>query len=274
MSRSNKTGLLIKWALRLAVVLGYGLILAPIVTLIIFSFNSARFPSLPWQGFTFAWYEQMLQDPEIVGAFLNSIKVAFSVGVLATVLGTLAAYLFSRWEFRGKAALLGFVMLPPAVPLLILALALLIYFSQLGFAGSLRGVVAGHVGLAASFVVGVVRLRLAELNSSLEEAAWNLGFGRWSTIRRVVLPQALPAIASGFFVAMAVSWDEFVISWFVSGFETTLPVKLYGIVNGYVSPVVNAIGSTVFVITVGLVASALLILRIGSRGNPRKGLGS
>ena len=228
---------------RVYVFLCFGFIFLPIVSLVVFSFADGRFPTLPWPGFTTDWYTSLGDDPEIFPAFKNSVIVAVIVGAVATVLGAMAAYFLNRWQFRGKSVYLGVVMIGPCIPLVILALALFIFLNQINLSGTLRAVAISHVGLAAAFALALVRLRLAEMNSKLEQAAWNLGASELQAVRRIVMPQVAPALVAAFFLTMAVSWDEFVISWFVSGFDTTLPVKIFNMIQGNVSPRINAIGS-------------------------------
>ena len=229
----------------------------PLISLVLFSFADGRFPTLPWPGFTMEWYRTLGDDPEIFEALRNSIVVAATVGAIATVLGGMTAYFLNRWAFRGKGPYLGVVMIGPCIPLVILALTLFIFLSQIGLSGSLTAVIVSHVGLASAFAVALIRLRLSEMDRDLEQAAWNLGANEWQTIRRVVLPQALPAVLAAFFLTMAVSWDEFVISWFVSGFDTTLPVKIFNMIQGNVSPRINAIGSIVLALSFALVGVAM-----------------
>ncbi len=241
-------------------IVGFGFLYVPILGLVVFSFNDSRFPSLPWSGFTLRWYRDFASNPDIVASLVNSLTVAVQVGFFALVLGSLGAYLVARWEFKAMNALLGFWIMPPTVPTLILALALLMYFNQLHITGTLTAVILGHTGLASAFVVAVMRLRFVALDPNLEEASVNLGFSRWATFWRVTAPQIAPGAAASFFIAMAVSWDEFVIAWFLSGFDTTLPVQMFGVLSGYVSPMINAVGTFVFAVTTLLVLAALLIL--------------
>jgi ABC-type spermidine/putrescine transport system permease subunit II len=228
---------------RLYILLCFAFIFLPIVSLVVFSFADGRFPTLPWPGFTTDWYTSLGDDPEIFPALKNSVIVAVVVGAVATLLGAMGAYFLNRWQFRGKNAYLGVVMIGPCIPLVILALALFIFLNQIHLSGTLRAVALSHVGLAAAFALALVRLRLAEMDIRLEQAAWNLGASEWKTVRRIVVPQLAPALVAAFFLTMAVSWDEFVISWFVSGFDTTLPVKIFNMIQGNVSPRINAIGS-------------------------------
>ncbi|MGE3873776.1 MAG: ABC transporter permease [Parvibaculaceae bacterium] len=244
---------------RFYVILLFGFIFAPFVTLVAFAFNTSRFPYLPWQGFTLDWFRS-LNDAAIIAAFGNSVLVATLTAVIATPLGCTAAYCLNRWDFRGKSAYLAFLVSPPCIPLIIVAVTLLIYLRQLGVSKTLAGVVISHVVLAAPFALGVMRLRLAELDSDLERAAWNLGANEFTAIRTIVLPQVWPAVIAAFLLSMSVSWDEFIVSWFVSGLDITLPVYLWNRFQGQISAQINAIGSVAFFVSIMLVVIVELIL--------------
>lgn len=245
-------------------------IFSPFVALVAFAFNESRFPHLPWQGFSLQWF-QSLNDPAIIAAFTNSVIVAFFTAIIATPLGCMAAYFLNRWKFTGKNAYLGFVFAPPCIPLIIVALTLLIYFRELGISKTLVGVTVSHVVLAAPFALGVMRLRLAELDPHLEQAAWNLGATEWTAIRTIILPQALPAVAAAFLLSMSVSWDEFIVSWFVSGLDVTLPVYLWNRFQGQISAQINAIGTMAFFVSIILV---ILVEMLLFRGHDRNRAGS
>jgi spermidine/putrescine transport system permease protein len=166
----------------------------------------------------------------------------------------------TRWEFRGKGIYLGIIVAPPCIPLLILGLALLIFLRQIHLAGSLLSVILSHTVIAAPFAFGIVRLRLAELDPYLEQAAWNLGANEWMAIRSVVLPQAFPALIAAFLLAMTDSWDEFVVAWFVSGLEVTLPVYIWTSFQAEISTAVNAIGTIAFAVSITFVILAEVVL--------------
>jgi spermidine/putrescine transport system permease protein len=252
---------------RVYVGLAFAFIFAPIVTLAIFAFNENRFPSLPWTGFSLGWFAKVLGDDGVRAAVQRSVVAALAVATLATVLGATAAYCVTRWSFPGKNVYLGIVVAPPCIPLLILGLALLIFLRQLHLAGSLLSVVISHTVIAAPFAFGIVRLRLAELDPFLEKAAWNLGANEWSAIRAVVLPQALPAIVAAFLLAMTVSWDEFVVAWFVSGLQITLPVYIWTSFQAEISTAVNAIGTIAFAVSITFVLLGEFVLfRHADRG--------
>jgi ABC-type spermidine/putrescine transport system permease subunit II len=252
------------------VALGFVFVYIPIVSLVVFSFADDRYPSLPWPGFTLDWYTNMSDDPEIYPALKNSVVIALIVGVVATALGAAAAYFLDRWEFRGQSVYLGLVIIGPCIPLVVLALSMLIFLREVNLAGSLTAVTISHVGLAAAFAVAIVRMRLTDMDRTLEKASWNLGAGELRTIWRVVLPQLAPALAAAFFLTMSISWNEFVVSWFVSGLDTTLPVKIFFSFQGNVSPRVNAVGSLVVGASFVMVALAGFFLVMMGRGSRRR----
>lgn len=256
---------LVMLGLRAYAVLGFVFIFAPFVTLIVFAFNESRFPHLPWRGFTTKWFSA-LTDPQVISAIENSLVVSFSAASIAAPIGCAAAYFVTRWDFKGKNAYIGFIVAPPCTPLIILALIMLIYLRELGLAKTLFSIVLSHVVLTAPFAFGIMRMRLADLDPNLEQAAWNLGANEWRAIRTVVLPQAGAAVVAAFLLSMVVSWDEFIVAWLVGGIDVTLPVYLWIKFQGQISAHVNAIGTLSFCVSIALViAVEFLVFRAGRR---------
>jgi spermidine/putrescine transport system permease protein len=246
-------------------------ILAPIVTSFVISFNADRFPTLPLSGFSLRWYEAIRDDPTLPPALRNTIVVGLSVSVISTFLGFTAAYTDYRYRFMGKSVYLALALLPPTIPVIILGLAMLIFLSRVGLFGQIHSVIISHVVICLPFAMALIRLRLSQMDPSLEAAAWNLGASEWRAIREVILPFTMPAILSALFITMAVSFDEYAVAWFVSGFSETLPVRILSALQGQVSPRINAIGSLVFTVSIVLVilAQCLLLLRLPARaGQP------
>jgi spermidine/putrescine transport system permease protein len=200
-------------------------------------------------------------------AFRNTIIVGFTVSVIATTLGFAAAYTDYRYRFAGKQVYLALALLPPTIPVVILGLAMLIFLTKIGLFGTLKAIIISHIVVCLPFAMALIRLRLSQMDQSLEAAAWNLGATEWRAMRDVILPFTLPAILAALFITMAVSFDEYAIAWFVSGFQETLPVRILAMFQGQVSPRINAIGSIVFTITMTLVilAQAILLLRRPAR---------
>lgn len=232
----------------------------PIISLVAFSFNANRFPSLPWTGFSLHWYNEVFADPSIIDAFVLSILIALSVSVTATLLGFLGAYMDYRWRFPAKNALLAIIILPPTIPFIVLGLAMLNFLKQVGLAASPIGIFISHSILCIPFALAVIRMRLADMPPELEQAAWNLGCGQTRTVFKVVVPHCLPAIIAALLITTALSFDEFMIAWFVSGVDVTLPVRILTLLQGQVSASINAIGSIVFAISLILISSALAII--------------
>ena len=250
----------IVWLLRIYLLLVFVFIFMPIVTSVVFSFNSDRFPSLPLGHFTWHWYDKVYNDPETWDAIKTSIVVALSASLLATIIGFCTAYTDFRYNFKFKNAYLALALLPPTIPLIILALAMLAWFSKLGISGQIWALIIAHTVLGAPFAMAIIRLRLQQMDKDLESAAWNLGASEWATMKHVIIPFALPSIISALCLTMAVSFDEFAIAWFVSGLNKSVPVVILEILQGNVDPQINAIGSFVFATTMTLVVIAQLFL--------------
>jgi spermidine/putrescine transport system permease protein len=237
-------------------------VFAPIVTSMVFSFNSDRFPTVPLGSFTTQWYQTAFARPEVWTAFGNSLIVAVTAAALSTLLGFATAYTDFRYGFRFKSAYLALALLPPTIPLVIMGLAMLAWLGRLGLSGTLTGIVIAHTVMGAPFAMAICRLRLQQMDPAFVAAAWNLGAPQWRAMRSVVLPFCLPALVASFCLTAAVSFDEFIVAWFVSGLNKTVPVMILEILQGNVDPQINAIGTVVFLTSMTLVIVAqLLILR-------------
>lgn len=243
-----------------------GFIFLPILVSLVFSFNSDRFPTLPLGGFTTHWYREIFADPDVWKAFGTSAVVSATSALIATGLGFATAYTDYRYNFFGKGAYLALILLPPTIPLIIIALAMLAWFSKLGISGQVWSIALAHSVLTAPFAMAIIRLRLNQIDPDLEAAAWNLGAGEWRTMGAVIVPFCRPAILSALFLCAAVSFDEFTVSWFVSGLNKTVPVHILEIVQGTIDPQVNAIGTFVFAISMSLVLIAQLLMFLRLNG--------
>ncbi len=246
--------------LRCYVLLIFAFVFAPIIASFVFSFNSDRFPTVPLGSFTTQWYEQILSDPGFWEALQKSIVTAAIVAVTATFIGFCAAYTDYRYEFFGKSLFLALGLLPPTIPLVIFGLAMLAWLSRIGMSGRSYSVYIAHVVMCTPFAMAVIRLRLSQMDQSLEAAAWNLGANNWRAMREVILPFVRPAIVSALCLTAAVSFDEFAVAWFVSGLNKTVPVVILEILQGQVDPRINAIGSFVFLTSMTLVVIAQVFL--------------
>ena len=233
----------------------------PIVVIVVFSFNVDKFASLPWKGFTLDWYQKMIFDTTILDALKNSLIVSTGVAAASCILGFLGAYALYRKTFRLESLYLGFMVSPLAVPWIILGLALLVFLTKVNLTGSLYSVLICHTVFAAPFAMLIIRGRLSGLNVKYEEAAWDLGAGRLRAIWEVVLPLSAPGILAAFLLTFTLSFDEFIIAWFVCGFQETLPVKIWGLIRSGLNPTINAVGSIIFCFSMGMAVIAQFLIQ-------------
>lgn len=247
-----------RWAVAGFVALGvsYVFLFLPLVVLVLFSVQKNRFPGLPLQGWTLDWYGKMWREGTLPTALANSMLVSPAAATVATIIGFFAAYAMNRFVFRGRTFLSAFMVMPILIPPLILGVAFLGLLARVHLSGTLLSIFLTHVVLITSPAMVIIQLRLAQMPRAIEEAAWDLGATEWQALRKVVLPWALPGILGGWLLAFTFSFDEFVIAWFVSGFDQTLPVAIYSVLVAAIDPSLNAIGTIVFLI------SALLLVGI------------
>jgi spermidine/putrescine transport system permease protein len=237
---------------------------APLVTLMIFSFNDSK-RNIVWKGFTLDYYHKALTNDSLIQAFINSLTIAAVSTAISVLLGAMTALLLWRFRFPGKTTLDGVMALPIVVPEICMGVAMLVFFARvmpwpqdLPWPLNLGAIIIAHVSFSFPFVAVVVRARLASFNRELEEAAKDLGASEWQTIRDVVVPHMQPALIGGGLLAFTLSLDDFVITFFTSGPDTvTFPVKVYSMVRFSVTPEVNAASTILIVFTVALTALAL-----------------
>lgn len=233
----------------------------PIVILIIYSFNANKVVGV-WTGFSTEWYQALFNNRAMGSAFRVSIWVAIWTTVISTILGTLAALALERFRFRGKLTFDAVLYLPIIIPDIVMALSTLLFFVIVTVPLSRYTILIAHTAFNISFVAVVVRARLADMDSTLEEAAADLGANAWVAFRRVTLPLLMPGIVSGALLAFTLSLDDFVITFFVAGpGSTTLPVRVYSMIKFGVTPEVNAISTLMFLGSTLLVVVSLLLQR-------------
>lgn len=199
----------------------------PIGLLIIFSFNDSPALVFPLKGFTLKWYGALAESRELLTAVSNSIIVGIISSLVATVLGTMAALGIARYNFPGKSLFLSVAAMPLVIPAVVMGVAMLIVFTQVGIPLTLWTVGIGHVILNVPYAILIIAARLAGFEAHVEEAAMDLGADYWRTLWRVTLPMSLPAIVAAFLSAFTTSFDEFAVTFFLVGSDTTLPVYLY-----------------------------------------------
>src|SRR5436309_5946242 len=248
-----------------ALALGLAFIYLPIAILVINSFNDSRLVTV-WAGASLRWYRELMRDEAMLDAASVSLRIAFLSASAATVLGTLAAVALTQ-RFAGKLLFSGMIYAPLVMPEVITGLSLLLLFVAVEIDRGFWTVVIAHTTLTLCFVAVVVQSRLVTFDTSLEEAAMDLGCPPLRTFLTVTLPLIWPAVASGWMLAFALSLDDVVIASFVSGpGATTLPIRIYSEVRLGVKPEINAVCTIMIaVVALGLVAASLLTKRSARR---------
>ena len=239
---------------------------APILVMAAMSFNASEFYQLPF-SFTTDWYAKLAGNREILSAAWRSVWVAVIVTAIATSLGTAASIALFRYDFPGKRVLQVLLFPPIAIPWLITGTAMLIFFFGIGLGRGTPAVILGHVALALPYVIVVVSARLTSFDRTLEEAARSLGASPWQITRAVTVPWILPGIIAGGLFAFAVSFDQFVVSYFLSEpGDSTLPVLIYTSIRKGFTPEINAISTIIIAVSMGIM---LLAARYSNFGGER-----
>ena len=245
---------------RLSVALGLVFLYAPIVLLILYSFNASRLVTV-WGGFSTRWYAALMQDDQMLDAVWVTLRVGLISATAATVLGTLAAVTLVRaGRFRGRALFSGMIYAPLVMPEVILGLSLLLLFVSLGLPRGFWTVTVSHATVTLCYATVVIQARLASFDLSLEEAAQDLGCTPLQAFLQVTLPGIAPAVAAAWMLAFTLSLDDLVIASFTSGpGATTLPMRLYSQVRLGVNPEINAVSTLLIaVVTIGVMAAGLI----------------
>ena len=253
-SEKRKAVTLGKRAMTLHGIFSYAFLYAPILILVVFSFNASKFVTASWSGFTLEWYKELFLDAALGMALRNSLYIAFVGTVVSTIFGTMVALAMERYKFRGKLAFDALLYLPIIIPDIAMAVMLLLFFVMTKIPLGKTTIIISHIAFNISFVAVVVRARLAQFDRSLEEAAQDLYANNWETFRRVTLPLIMPGILGGALLAFTLSLDDFVITFFTSGpGSTTLPLRIYSMVKLGVTPEINALSSIMILISFLLV---------------------
>jgi spermidine/putrescine transport system permease protein len=277
----------------LAAILVYVFLYAPIIALVLYSFNASK-ANVKFEGFIpaysdrvvtegslvksspcgpFHWYCDLAKNREVIGAAKNTLTIAFTATIIATIIGTMAALALQRYDFKLKPFSQLSLYIPIVIPEIVMGIGILTLFSQvfgwLNTTFSLNGdarwtmglgtVIVSHIAFMVPFVTLVVQARLQGFDKSYEEAAMDLGANEWTTFRRVTLPMILPGVLSGALLAFTLSLDDFVITFFTNGpGSTTLPIYVYGLLRRIITPQVNAL-STVWIL---VVLTAVILLQV------------
>ncbi len=238
----------------------------PIIVMMIMAFNRSELYELPFQ-FDTKWFEALAANDALLTAARNSVLIALANTAIATTLGTMTALAFARYDFFGKTVLQVLLLPVLTIPWLITGTAMLIFFFWTGVGRGLHAILAGHVALSLPYVVIIVGSRLKSFGVSLEEAAATLGASAWQTFWRVTVPLMAPGIVAAALFAFAISFDQFVISYFLAPVGTsTLPVEIYTAIRKGFTPEINAISTIIILASMALM---VLFARFSKFGGER-----
>jgi spermidine/putrescine transport system permease protein len=232
---------------------------APLLLVFLFSLHSTGSLTFPFQGFSTRWYDEVFSSEEIRTAARNSLTVAISTAIVTLILGTLAAYGLTRTSSRLRGPLSLLFFLPITLPGLFIGISLLVVFTRVQFSLSLLTVTIAHLVYVFPFFFLVARAALERLDPALEETATDLGASRWTAFRRVTLPQVWPVLVGAACLAFALSFDEFVITFFVIGPDSTLPMYIWSSLRRTIDPSINAISSLLLAFTILLFVVTFLL---------------
>jgi spermidine/putrescine transport system permease protein len=230
---------------------------APVILLPMFAFNDATIIAFPLSGYTTRWFDVLWETQALHGAVRNSLIVGLSTAVISTVLGACAARAIARYRFPAKRPVVGFIMLPLVLPEIIVAVALLVMLMQLGMTLSLWTVIAGHILICVPFSIAILSSAFQGLDRSLEEASFDLGETQWGTFRRIILPLVFPGVISSLLITFTISLDEFIIAFFLTGTDVTLPVYIWSQLRFPAKlPSVMALGTILLALSIALLIGA------------------
>lgn len=248
---------------------------APIVLVVVYSFNSNPVNMMIWDDFTLDWYRSLFGAPtkltestlyvesttQLYSAVRRSLTAALVASSVATVFGTCLAIAVSRFRFRFRGFYRALMFMPMMMPDIVLGISLLIFFVFIGINLSIYTIIIGHCTFLISYVFIIISARLADMDFTLEEASADLGANGWETFFRVTFPLILPGIVGGALLAFIISMDDLVITYFIAGVDsTTLPIFIYGMLRRGIKPEINAIATMMLVFSV-VIASGGLYLR-------------
>jgi spermidine/putrescine transport system permease protein len=227
----------------------FGFLYLPLVVVVLYSFSATKVNAWPIRGYTLDWYRELLDDRGIHESIRLSVFVGLVAASMAVVLGTLAAFALDRYDFPGKQAIRFFVVLPIVLPGIVTGVAMLSFFSMLGWPLSRWTIIVGHATFCITLILNNVIARLGQIPRNLTEASADLGAKPGRTFWRVTFPLVRPAILAGAILAFTLSFDEVIVTFFLTGREKTLPLLIWGRLRQGISPEINAVATVIIVVS-------------------------
>jgi spermidine/putrescine transport system permease protein len=243
-------------------VLVYLFLYLPLVVIVLYSFSAGRIATWPIEHYTLDWYRELRVDREIIDGIKLSMRIGAISAMLAVVLGTSAALAIDRFDFPGKASIRYLIVLPITLPGIVTGVAMLSYFTLIGLPLSNWTIIIGHTTFCITLVLSTVVGRLSQLPRHLDEASADLGANPFQTFVRITLPLILPAILAGAILAFTLSFDEIIVTLFLKGRDSTLPLVIWGRLRRGLSPVVNSAATVIILVSfLGVLLSTVLVRR-------------
>ncbi|MFC2144959.1 ABC transporter permease [Actinomycetota bacterium] len=249
-------------ALKIYTILFFLYIFTPLILIFIFAWNSGEGYVFPIQGFTWNWFKELFQDDLAKKSIGNSIIIALSSATISTVLATLLSIGLLKGGFRRPQLFLSFLILPVLMPSLTIGISALVFFRTVNMPLGIPIVILAHVSISMSYVFLIILGRIESLPLSLQEASIDLGANWLSSIKDVVFPILLPAVIAGWLFAFMISWNEFIITYFLIGTNTTLPIYIFSQLRFGISPKVNVISLLVTIFTLAIILLLVLIRNV------------
>ncbi|HXV23075.1 MAG TPA: ABC transporter permease [Alphaproteobacteria bacterium] len=246
----------------------YAFFYIPIVVIILFAFSGRSIPALPLEHFTTRWFHEALDDRQLVASLWSSTWIALLTAVMATAIGMPAAMVLAWRPFRGKAIIFGLILSPIIIPQMVVGISLLLLFRYSPQLLGTIGIVIAHTTLTLCFSVMIFYSRLLGFRRSLIEAAMDLGASEPRVFFEVILPLTTPAILAVMLLTFTESFGEFIVAWFVAGFEETLPIAIWTSLRFGLSPKINAIATLIMIVSITLSAFAQFWILRQTRGKP------
>lgn len=251
--------------LKIFAALVYIFLFAPIIVVALTSFNPTGRATIP-ESLSTTWYSELSEDDQLIDALWVSVRVAIGTAIIASILGLLAAYGLSRFRFPGRGALQGLFYLPMLVPAVVSGVSLLTWYNKIGIDLGWFTILIAHVIFALPFTLTIILTSFAGFDTRLEEAAQDLGATPFRTFRYITLPLVMPGVIGGALIAFTLSFDEFVLTFFVAGGGVqTLPLVIYNRIRYLLSPEINAIATIVMAISIGLLVFGQIAAAIRGR---------
>ncbi len=253
---------MIKFIKRFYVALILLVMYAPVAVLMVFSFNDSKLPI--WKGFTFRWYESLANDTTIQQSFMYTIIIAVVSSVIATVIGTFAAMGIHQMKGYKRNLMLNITYIPLLSPDIVIGISLMMLFNVLHIPFGLPTLIISHITFSIPYVILSIMPKLKQMNFNVYEAALDLGATPWYAFKKVILPEIMPGVVAGLFIAFTLSIDDFVVSFFNTGAGVdTLPIKIYAMARKGVNPTINAISTIMF-------ATIIIVLLVSNIRASRK----